>query len=169
MDKNILVTYGSWAGSTAEIAEEIASVLEESGSPAIASPARKVMDISPYRAVVVGSGIHAGQLHGDVYTFMAMHEAALKQMPVAYFIVCMGMKEDTEEHRTEVAAYLKKLHDTYPEITAVDEGYFAGVMNFSKLSWIFRTMMKVMKLEEGDYRDSEAIREWAAGLVEKLK
>ena len=169
MEKKILVAYGSWAGSTAEIAEEIATVLQETGLPAEASPARKVMDLSPYRAVIVGSGIHAGQLHGDVYPFMAMHEAALKEMPVAYFIVCMGMKEDTEEHRNEVAAYLKKLHDTYPEIKPVDEGYFAGVMDFNKLSWIFRTMMKVMKLEEGDYRDSEAIREWAVGLVEKLK
>lgn len=169
MDKEILVAYGSWAGSTAEIAEEIVSVLQESGLSAVASPAAKVMDISPYRAVIMGSGIHAGQLHGDVYTFMAMHEAALKQMPVAYFIVCMGMKEDTAEHRQEVAAYLKKLHDTYPEIKPVDEGYFAGVMNFAKLSWIFRTMMKMMKLEEGDYRDPEAIRDWVVGLVEKFK
>ena len=168
MDKKILVAYGSWAGSTAEIAEEIATALEESGSPAIASPARKVMDINPYRAVVVGSGIHAGQLHGDVYTFMAMHESALEQMPVAYFIACMGMKEDTAEHRQEVSAYLKKLHDTYPKIKPVDEGYFAGAMDFNKLSWIFRTMMKMMKLKEGDYRDPEAIRSWAAGLVEKF-
>ncbi len=50
----------------------------------------------------------------------------------------------------------------------MDEGYFAGVMNFKKLSWIFRTMMKVMKLEEGDYRDLETIRAWAAGLIEKF-
>ena len=168
MDKKVLVAYGSWAGSTAEIAEEIAAALQESGLTAEASPASKVMDLSTYRAVIVGSGIHAGQLHGDVYPFMAMHEAVLEQMPVAYFLVCMGMKEDTAEHRQEVGAYLKKLHDTYPQIKPVDEGYFAGVMDFNKLSWIFRTMMKVMKLEEADYRDPEAIRAWAVGLIEKF-
>jgi len=168
MDKKILVAYGSWAGSTAEIAEEIAATLQKSGVIAEASPASKVMDLSPCRAVILGSGIHAGQLHGDVYTFMAMHEAALKQLPVAYFIACMGMKEDTEETRNQVAGYLKKLHETYPDIKPVDEGYFAGVMDFNKLSWIFRTMMKMMKLEEGDYRDEEVIRTWAGELIEKF-
>ncbi len=168
MDKKILVAYGSWAGSTAEIAEAIAAALQESGWAAEASPASKVMDLSPYRAVIVGSGIHAGELHGNVYRFMARHKIALQQMPVAYFVVCMGMKEDTAEHRQQVAAYLNKLHETYPHIQPVDEGYFAGVMDFNKLSWIFRTMMKVMKLEEGDYRDEEAIRAWAVGLAEEF-
>lgn len=168
MEKKVLVAYGSWAGSTAEVAEAVASALEEAGVAASACPANTVMELSLYRAVIVGSAIHAAQLHGDVRTFMAMHESALSQMPVAYFVVCMTMKEDTEENRTEVKGYLKMLHDTYPEIKPVAEGLFAGVMNFKKLSWIFRTMMKVMKLEEGDFRDSKAIRDWTAGLVDKL-
>jgi menaquinone-dependent protoporphyrinogen oxidase len=168
MEKKVLVAYGSWAGSTAQVAESVAGILEEAGVPASTCPANTVLDLSPYRAVVLGSAIHAGQLHGDVQTFLAMHQKALSQMPVAYFVVCMTMKDDTEENRRTVEGYLKVLHDKYPDIHPVAQGLFAGVMDFSKLSFFFRTMMKVMKLEEGDYRDSKAIRSWTVGLVDKL-
>jgi menaquinone-dependent protoporphyrinogen oxidase len=168
MDKKVLVAYGSWAGSTAEVARMVASALEEAGSPAEAVPANEVRDLAPYKAVVVGSAIHAGQLHGDVRTFMAQHEAALHDLPLAYFVVCMSMKDGTEENRTEAAGYLNKLHEMYPDIKPVSTGLFAGAIELKKLSWIFRTMMKMMKAEEGDCRDPEAIRAWAAGLVDKL-
>jgi menaquinone-dependent protoporphyrinogen oxidase len=166
MDKKILVAYGSWAGSTAEVAGIVASALEEAGAPAEAVQANEVSKIDSYRAVVVGSAIHAGQLHGDVRTFMARHEAALGNLPVAYFVVCMSMKEDTEENRKQVDGYFDKLRETYPDIKPVSTGLFAGVIEFKKLSWIFRSMMKMMKAEEGDFRDPEAIRKWAVELVE---
>lgn len=165
MDKKILVSYGSWAGSTAEVAEMLAAALEEAGAPAEAVSASKVSDLSPYRAVVVGSAVHAGQLHADVRTFMARHEAALRDLPLAYFVVCMSMKEDSEENRKEAAGFLSKLHETYPEIKPLSTGLFAGAIEFKKLSWIFRSMMKMMKAEEGDCRDPEAIRAWAVELA----
>jgi len=168
MDKKVLVAYGSWAGSTAEVAEMIANALDEAGAPAEAVAANQVRDLAPYRAVVVGSAVHAGQLHSDVRTFMARHEAALRDLPLAYFVVCMTMKEDTEENRTQASGFLNKLREMYPEIKPVSTGLFAGAIEFKKLSWIFRTMMKMMKAEEGDCRDPEAVREWAAGLVEKF-
>lgn len=168
MDKKVLVTYGSWAGSTGEVAETIAATLQEEGLEAVARPASSVTDLSGYRAVVVGSGIHAGQLHGHVAAFMAMHQQALRQMPVAYFVVCLTMKEDTEANRQAVETYLKTLHDKYPDIQPVSQGLFAGVMDVDKLSFVLRMMMKVMKLEEGDYRNSEAIRGWARELAAKF-
>ena len=166
MDKKILVAYGSWAGSTAEVAGMVADALEEAGALAEAVQANKVSELEPYKAVVVGSAIHAGQLHGDVRTFMARHEAALGNLPMAYFVVCMSMKEDTAENRKEAEGYLNKLRETYPAIKPVSTGLFAGSIEFKKLSWIFRSMMKMMKAEEGDCRDPEAIRKWAVGLVE---
>ena len=168
MDKKILVTYGSWAGSTAEVAEQIAGALKDAGADAEALPAREVKDLDAYRAVVVGSAVHAGQLHGDVRMFMARYEAALRDLPLAYFVVCMTMKEDTEANRKEAAGFLTKLLETYPDIKPVSTGLFAGAIEFNKLSWIFRTMMKMMKAEEGDCRDPKAIQQWAVGLVDKL-
>ena len=55
-----------------------------------------------------------------------------------------------EQHREELARM------------PLDVGFFAGVMDYSKLPVVLRLMMKVMKAPQGDFRDWEAIRAWAA-------
>lgn len=168
MEKNVLVAYGSWAGSTGEIAEMIAEALQQEGFSASAEPAGSVKDLSPFTAVVLGSAIHAGQLHSDVHAFMKRHNDALSGMPVAYFVACLGMKDSTAENIKEAETYLNILHEKYPEVKPVSQGQFAGALEYKKLSWIFRTILKMMKAEEGDYRDPEAIRGWAKELAAKL-
>ena len=43
-------------------------------------------------------------------------------------------------------------------------GLFAGKIDFSKLSWLDRTIAKAVGSPEGDWRDWEAIRNWAREL-----
>jgi menaquinone-dependent protoporphyrinogen oxidase len=81
-------------------------------------------------------------------------------MPVACFLVCMTMKEDTEENRSTVAAYLDPVREKVPQVEPVDVGLFAGAMDYKKLPLPLRLVMKGMKAEEGDYRDWDAIRTW---------
>jgi len=50
----------------------------------------------------------------------------------------------------------------------VDVGLFAGVMDYSKLSFMLRLMMKAMGSPEGDFRDWEAIRAWASQVRARL-
>jgi menaquinone-dependent protoporphyrinogen IX oxidase len=78
------------------------------------------------------------------------------------------MKEDTEENRHEVEAYLDEVHKKVPEVQPVDVGLFAGAVltegeDYKKLSWLMRLVLKAMS-EEGDHRDWDAIRDWATGL-----
>ena len=61
-------------------------------------------------------------------------------------------------NRRKVAAYLDPVCEV---VQPVDVGLFAGVMDYSKLPFILRLMMKKMKSPEGDFRDWEAIRAWA--------
>jgi len=154
----ILVAYASRAGSTGEVAEAIGQVLCEAGAAVDVRLAKEVTDLSPYRAVVVGSGIRVGKWLPEAVEFVERHREALSRMPVAYFLVCLTLKEDTEENRRTVAAYLDPVRDL---VQPVDVGLFAGVMDYNKLPFIFRLMMKAMKSPEGDFRNWETIRAWA--------
>lgn len=158
MKDKILVAYASRAGSTGEVTEAIGQVLCEAGAAVGVRPVREVTDLSPYRAVVVGSGIRGGRWLPEAAQFVETHQEALWRMPVAYFLVCLTLKEDTEENRRTVAAYLDPVRDL---VQPVDVGLFAGVMDYAKLPFILRLMMKAMKSPKGDFRDWEAIRAWA--------
>jgi menaquinone-dependent protoporphyrinogen oxidase len=100
--------------------------------------------------------------------FVETHREALSRVPVAYFTVGLTMKEDTEEHRREVAAYLDPVREAYPEVEPVDVGLFAGVLDYDKLNFATRLLMKAMKAEAGDFRDWDAIRAWASAVYPKL-
>ena len=55
------------------------------------------------------------------------------------------------------------------ENTVVDVGLFGGAVltegeDYEKLSWLRRLMLKAMGSAEGDHRDWDAIRGWAAEL-----
>ncbi len=161
----ILVAYASRAGSTGEVAETTGQVLCEAGAAVDVRLAKDVTDLSPYRAVVVGSGIRVGKWLPEAVGFVEKHRGVLSQVPVAYFAVCLTLKEDTEENRREVAAYLDPVREV---VQPVDVGLFAGVMDYGKLPFIFRLMMKAMKSPEGDFRDWEAIRDWAGQVRARL-
>ena len=140
------------------VAEAIGQVLCEAGAAVDVRLAKEVTDLSPYRAVVVGSGIRVGKWLPEAVQFVERYQEALSRVPVAYFLVCLTLKEDTEENRRTVAAYLDPVRDL---VQPVDVGLFAGVMDYAKLPFILRLMMKAMKSPKGDFRNWEAIRAWA--------
>jgi menaquinone-dependent protoporphyrinogen oxidase len=162
MSDEILVAYGTWAGSTGEVAEAIGKTLREGGLAVDVAAAEDVAEVGSYGAVIVGTGIRAGRLHPEVLKFLKAHEAALSGVPVAYFVVCLSMMEDTEEQRAEVLGYLEAAREAAPQVEPVDIGLFGGVMDFDKLVLPIRLMMKAMKSPEGDYRDWDAIQAWMA-------
>jgi len=162
----ILVAYATKAGSTAEVAAEIGRVVESKGDCKVdVHPAGKVKEVGGYDAVIIGSAIRAGKWLTEATKFVEKHRDALSQVPVAYFLVCLTMMEDTEENRRTVAAYLDPVREM---VQPVDVGLFAGVMDYAKLPFIFRLMMKAMKSPKGDFRNWEAIRDWAGQVRDRL-
>ncbi len=164
MSDKILIAYATAAGSTGEIAEAIGQAMRDGGATVDVRPAKDVADVSEYRAAVVGSGVRAMRPYKEAVAFVERHQQALSQMPVAYFVVCMTMAQDTEENRRSARAYLEPLHQAGPEVQPVDEGLFGGAMDYSKLSLPMRLIIKAMKKPEGDFRDWDAIEAWATNL-----
>jgi menaquinone-dependent protoporphyrinogen oxidase len=168
MKDKILIAYTTAAGSTAEVAQAIGEEISKRDEVVEVVKAKEVKDLSPYRAVIVGTGIRAGHVYRDTLNFLERHQAALSQVPVAYFVVCMTMKDDTEENRCQVDTYVDQMREKAPQVKPADIGLFAGKMDFKTLSFPLKMIIKAMKGEEGDFRNWDAVRDWAAAVQVKL-
>ena len=159
MSDKILVAYASKCGSTGEVAEAIGQVLCDDNTAADVRSVADVTDVNGYQAVVVGSAIRMGQWLPEATAFVEAHRDVLSQVPLACFVVCMTLQEDTEANHREVTAYSDPIREL---VQPVDVGQFAGAMDYGKLPLVFRLVMKGMKVPEGDFRDWNKIRDWAA-------
>ncbi len=168
MAASVLVAYATRSGSTAEIAEEIAQTLRTKGLEAEVRPAKEVKDVSPYRAVVIGSGVWAMRLFPEARKLAERNRKALANKPVAYFAVCMTMKEDTPENRAVARGFLKGLCKVKEPVA---QAAFAGMLDIAKVPGLMGRMMGAGKPDakpREDCRDWEAIRAWAGELATAL-
>jgi menaquinone-dependent protoporphyrinogen oxidase len=170
---SILITYASRAGSTVGVAEAIGRTLSAQGLAVDVQPMQNVQDISPYHAVVAGSAIRIDKWLPEAMQFVEQHQAALSRKPFAAFVVCLAMATQNERRReqaiTTASGYLKPVRSLVPTIS---EGLFAGVLDLSKLPMRYRIPFGMLTVagvfKEGDYRDWNAIEQWAVALSEEL-
>ncbi len=173
MSNKILVTYASRAGSTIGVAQAIGETLVNSGAEVDILPMQDVHNLSSYRAVIAGSAIRMDNWLPEALQFVKLHQQELLQKPFAAFLVCLAISVQDEKRlaRAKVTAssYLKPVRKLVP---TVSEGLFAGVLDLSKLPLRYRLPFFVAILsglfKEGDYRDWNAIRQWADELAVKI-
>lgn len=167
MNKKILVTYASRAGSTAEVAEAIGKTLSKGGAQVDVIPMNEVKDLSPYRAVVAGSAIRGSKWLPEAVQFIQTHRASLAQKPFAMFTVCITMAmSNAEKYRSGVMNWVAPVREV---VKPLSEGLFAGMLDFSKLPLNWDTLMLRLTVAlgifpRGDHRDWNAIRAWAEEL-----
>jgi menaquinone-dependent protoporphyrinogen oxidase len=167
MSNTILVTYASRLGATAGVAEAIGKTLTDNGAQVEVRRMEEVTDLTPYSAVVAGSAIRDKQWLPEARQFMQTHQAALRQKPFAAFLVCMTLAmKDGEKYRPHVATWLDPVRAL---VKPVSEGLFAGVLDIGKISSFsdrlsFRVSVLFGVWKEGDHREWNAIRDWAARL-----
>jgi menaquinone-dependent protoporphyrinogen oxidase len=166
MSNHILVAYASRTGSTVGVAEAIGNALRRQGAEVDVCPVEAVTDLSPYQAVVVGSAIQGKQWLPEAMDFIKLHQQALMKLPTAAFLVCMTLTMRDGQYRPEVMKWLDPVRHI---IKPVSEGYFAGRLETSRIPSIqdrlkFRVSVALGAFSEGDHRDWNAIRDWAAEL-----
>lgn len=167
-DDRVLIVYASRAGSTAEVAKTIGQTLREIGIAVDTNSIADVQNADEYEAVIIGSAIRMGKWLPEAVDFVKKHHDRLAKIPTAYFVVCNTMKDDTPENRKKTLAYLDPVRTNFPEIQPVDIGLFGGVIDFKKLSFVDRSMLKMKGVAEGDSRDWVAVRKWAIDISPML-
>jgi len=163
MPKKILIAYGSKAGSTAEVAESIGEEMKQAGAEVSVQPVEAIKDISEFDAVVIGSAVRAFRLLGNTRRFIRRHKKALKQVPLAYFLVCLTMSEDTPENIQRAKGFAKPMLKIKEPVSL---GLFGGCMDPSKLEGFAAKMMQSQSY--ADFRDWDEIHAWAHETHQKL-
>ncbi len=168
MSKRVLVTYATRLGSTVDVADDIALILTNNGFTVTTKPINDVSSVTNYDAVVIGSAIRVGQWLPEAVKFVKEHHEALAQKPVAYFLVCMTLQEDTPENRATVRGYLDPVLKAIPDVQPVSMGMFAGAFEREGAPFVARMLANMVKLPNGDYRNYEQIGHWAHDITPLL-
>lgn len=159
---NILVTAASKHGATAEIAAAIADTLRESGLEVSIQEPGDVASLEDHDAVVLGSGVYAGRWLEPARRFSERHHAALRARPVWLF--SSGPIGEPLAPAEEPADGLRLL----TELHARQHRTFPGRVNTDDLGWVERTITRMVKAPDGDFRDWDAIRTWAGAIANEL-
>ena len=167
-EDRVLIAYASRCGSTGGVAEAMGQTLRGTGVSVDVRSMGNVIDLNPYRSVIVGSAIRMGRWLPEAIDFVKKHRDRLGRVPTAYFVVCVTMKDDTQENRGKVLAYLDPVRKEAPQMQPTNTGLFAGAVDFNKLSFMYRSMLKAKGTPEGDFRNWAAIRTWTVDVAPAL-
>jgi menaquinone-dependent protoporphyrinogen oxidase len=168
MGIQVLVAYATKHGATAEIAEMIGQVLRQAGLATDVLPADRVGDVTPYKAVVLGSAVYIGRWQKQAAKFLKANEKALAERPVWLFSSGPSGEGDPVE-LTNGWRFPKALQPLADRIRSRDIVLFHGHVNVDKLNFIERSMIKNVKAPVGDFRDWETITSWATAIADVLK
>lgn len=164
----VLVVYASQFGSTKEIAERVAGVLEGSGLTVHLVAAGERPSAEDYDAFVVGSAVHGGRWLQAATEFVTLNRGVLAGRPVWLFssgpIGDLPVRSPQPDPK-EVGEFGRWLGPR-------DHRIFAGsfdraTADFSTLGIVERTVVRRF-LPDGDWRDWPSIEGWAEGIARAL-
>jgi menaquinone-dependent protoporphyrinogen oxidase len=168
MDKKILITYATKAGSTVEIAAVIGETLSKRGFAVDVKPVSENPSLDGYQAVLMGSAIRMGSWLPEAVDFVRKNQSTLQQIPTSIFTVHMLNYRDDEASRTARQAYTAPVRELLP---SVDEVFFRGKLDYKTLTFLDRMIAKAVANPNdppGDFRDWDQIRDWSQSVFPTL-
>ena len=163
---SILVAYASTGGSTREVAEFVTETLRDAGLEVVLKSVNEVASLEDYTALVLGAPMYNTLLHTDARLFLNRRKADLNDLKVAIFAlgpVGKGDASDFKGSRTQIAMELKR----FPWLKPIALEMFGGKMKATDSGFLLNKIFKPTPAV--DYRDWDAIKAWAQGLVEHLR
>ncbi len=169
MNTRILVTYATRAGSTVDVAAAIGATLAGRGFLVDVKAATEKPSLDIYQAAVLGSAIRMGAWLPEAVEFIQANQTRLRQMPTALYTVHMLNIDDSPASAAARQAYISPVLQM---LTPESQTFFAGKMDYSRLSFLDRVIAKAVEkssgAKEGDLRDWNAIQTWAGAVLGSL-
>jgi menaquinone-dependent protoporphyrinogen oxidase len=151
----ILVTTASKHGSTHEIGDAIAAVLESMEIEALVKDVDQVATVEDVDGVIVGSGVYAGHWLASATAFVDRFQVELQRRPVWLFSSGpLGDPARPAEDPAEVPTAMASSG-------ALGHRLFAGRLEKTDLGFGERAIVNVVRAPYGDFRDWPEIRGWA--------
>lgn len=158
----VWVVVASKYGSTREVAEAIAEELGH-GHEVQVRNAAEVDSFEGADAVVLGSAIYAGRWLEPARKLIEERSGELASRAVWLFSVGpLGDPAKPEDAGPE------GISEAIDATNASGHEVFAGKLDRAALSRVERLMVRALRAPEGDFRDWDAIRAWAAGVAAEL-
>lgn len=175
VDMKVLVAYSSGYGTTKEVSEKIAGILNDNGGLHVTVQSiDDVADLNSYDAIIVGSSVRADRPLANVRDFFARHNSELSQKHVAIFAVCLAANSAAGRDKVK-KEYISQITTKYPELEPISIEAFGGKIDFENLNPVMRQLMKRVLEKTGiptfgsvDTRDWSLIEAWATDLRDRL-
>lgn len=163
MSQHVLVAYATKYGSTAELARFVATTLRGEGLAAEALSVSEVTEVDRYDAVLIGSALYMGRWRRDAGRFARHHQKALRERAVWGF----------SSGPLDPSASDSDIPPVPSARRAMDRVRARGHVTFGgKLETGAEGRVARMILDEGrggDFRDFDAVAEWARGIAAEIK
>jgi menaquinone-dependent protoporphyrinogen oxidase len=168
MAAQVLVAFATKYGATAEIAEKIGQVIRVAGLTVDVIPVHRVKAPDSYQAVVLGSAVYIGQWRREASGFLKSHEKVLAGRPVWLFSSGPTGSGDPVT-LLQGWSFPRALQPIADRIRPREITVFHGALDINKLGFIEKWMVNNVKAAFGDFRDWDAITNWAEAVAGALR
>ena len=139
---NTLILFSSKYGATEKCAELISKDLQ--GKVDLLNLKSKLLgDISSYDMILLGGGIYAGRIQGELKKFVEGNEESLMNKNIGLFLCCK------EEQQEKVSQYMKENFPDWMVEKAVIKEHLGYELNLDRMNFFERFLMKsILKIKE---------------------
>ena len=147
-------------GTTAKIAEQLKSKLENSLVHLFNLKTSAPNDLNDFETIIIGGSIHAGSMQSKLRKFITSNMKVLLSKRIALFLVCMDKTEKRADQFNN--AFPVELREK-----SIANGFMGGEFCFDKMNFLEKVIIKKIsgKSENVNEIDEAAIEEF----VSKLK
>lgn len=190
--KKILIAYTTNAGSTEDVAREIAAAIAAPGDVVEVKRLEETTSLEDWDAVVVGAPMILGWSRAAV-RFVKKHRKTLAGKQVAFFCTAMALtageqksqpggpdiyidpelpcppmrpgRLSIKERYALLSNYLRPVLNAAPEVKPLSVAMFGGKLEYFRLKW-YQMLFVIVAIQAspGDRRNMPAMREWAGRL-----
>ena len=163
----VLVSAASGHGSTTEIARVIGGALDDNGIAVDIVLPEAVDSVTDYDAVILGSAVYAGRWLAPAREFAIRFRDTLATRPVWLFSSgpvgdpSRKLVQSMEQDPADVTRIRQ-------DIPIRDHRMFAGKLDPQALGIAQRASLLVFRGMRGDFRDWDAVTQWAKGIAVDL-